>query len=364
MRIKTITCHDVYNVGASLQAYALEQYLTQQGHDVEIIDYKPDYLSRHYSLTAVNNPKYDRPVVRQAYLLAKLPGRLCALCSERKRNFDRFRREKLVLTEKRYASNAQLKSQPPEADVYIAGSDQIWNPLFRNGKDAAFFLDFVPEGKKRISYAASFAVDELAEEDTRRMIPWLSKLNAISVREASGVGLLEEMGLYGEQVCDPVFLLDSAHWSAMVRANPSGVFVYDFDDSDQIRALAQKLSLERKKDIVSVFPMKGAARICAQAGPVEFISEIAGAEIVLSNSFHATAFALIFQREFFVVERNEKINTRMRDLLESVGLLDRLIRSQEDMDAAKPIDWAKVQRCLAVQEENSRAYLKKHTERI
>ena len=75
MRIRIITCHDVYNAGASLQAYALMQYLKDCGHEVKIIDYKPDYLSRHYSLKAVNNPEYDRAGIREIYLLVKMPGR-------------------------------------------------------------------------------------------------------------------------------------------------------------------------------------------------------------------------------------------------------------------------------------------------
>ena len=76
MRIRIITCHDVYNAGASLQAYALMQYLKDCGHEVKIIDYKPDYLSRHYSLKAVNNPEYDRAGIREIYLLVKMPGRI------------------------------------------------------------------------------------------------------------------------------------------------------------------------------------------------------------------------------------------------------------------------------------------------
>lgn len=83
MKICTITCHDVYNVGASLQAYALQTYLKSLGHDVRIIDYKPDYLSQHYRLDIVSNQKYDKPFLRQAYLLAKLPGRLRILPRKR-----------------------------------------------------------------------------------------------------------------------------------------------------------------------------------------------------------------------------------------------------------------------------------------
>ena len=161
--IKTITCHDVYNVGAGLQAYALVTYLSSQGYDAEILNYKPEYLSRHYRLNTVSNPKYDKPLIRQMYLLAKLPRRLRALRSRKKKEFDLFSRQYLPVTQKKFHSNEELCAASPFADAYIAGSDQIWNPLFKNGKDPAFYLDFVKRGKK-IAYAASFAVEELPLE--------------------------------------------------------------------------------------------------------------------------------------------------------------------------------------------------------
>lgn len=106
MKIKTITCHDVYNYGASLQAYALMSYLKQLGHEVEIIDYKPDYLSNHYKLTVVN-PVYDKPIIKQLYLLAKLIPHLRSL--KRKRLFDTFKHNYLKITSIRYANNDELK---------------------------------------------------------------------------------------------------------------------------------------------------------------------------------------------------------------------------------------------------------------
>ena len=189
MKICTITCHDVYNVGASLQAYALQTYLKSLGHDVKIIDYKPDYLSKHYRLDVVGNPKYDKPFVREAYLLAKLPGRLRVL--PRKKAFDSFTAKHLDLT-RRYVSNEELKADPPEADAFFAGSDQIWNPLFPNGKDPAFYLDFVQQGV-RASYAASFAVDEFPQELREVTAQYLSRFDHIAVRETSGLSVLKTL---------------------------------------------------------------------------------------------------------------------------------------------------------------------------
>ena len=357
MRIRTITCHDVYNLGASLQAYALATYLKDCGHDVQIIDYKPDYLSRHYSLTAVPNPRYNRPLLRELYLMAKLPGRLKARCSRRKRRFDAFRTEYLSLTECRFCSVDELRDNCPEADVFIAGSDQIWNPVFPNGKDPAFFLEFVPEDKRKISYAASFSVDVLAEADKSRMLPWLSRLDAISVRENSGLTLLEQMGLKGVHVMDPVFLLEKEDWEnlAVFPDSQGYILVYDFDSSPLMRKLATTLAERTGKKIVSVFPMEGATEVWSDMGPREFLGAIRNADFVLSNSFHATAFSLIFQKEFYVLNREEKINTRMRDLLAAVSLDERLISAIAE---AQPIvRWSKVQTLLDVLTQRSKDFL-------
>ena len=104
--------------------------------------------------------------------------------------------------------------------------------------------------------------------------------------------------------------------------------------------------------------MPHAARVCKDMGPREFLGAIASADVVLSNSFHATAFALIFHKDFFVVERREKINTRMRDLLESVGLAERMIGSEAEIADAAPIDWEDVDHRLQRAIQHSRAFLR------
>ncbi len=358
MKICTITCHDVYNVGASLQAYALQAYLKSLGHDVKIIDYKPDYLSKHYRLDIVGNPKYDKPLLRQAYLLAKLPGRLHLL--PRKRAFDDFTAKHLDLT-KRYASNDELKADPPEADVYLAGSDQIWNPLFPNGKDPAFYLDFVRQGV-RASYAASFAVDEFPQELRKVTAQYLQRLDHIAVRESSGLGVLEALGITGAvTVLDPVFLLDREQWEVMVETpaecKKPYLLVYDFDNSAAIRKLAERLAAEHGWAIYSIFDLPYAERCFSLCGPEAFLGLIRGAAFVLSNSFHATAFSVIFEREFAVVERTEKINTRMRDLTALLGLSDHMVSA--DAEPALSTDWAAAASRLSGEITRSKAYLDK-----
>lgn len=358
MKICTITCHDVYNVGASLQAYALQTYLKSLGHDVKIIDYKPDYLSKHFRLDIIGNPKYDKPFVREAYLLAKLPGRLRIL--PRKRAFDGFTSKHLELT-RRYASNEELKANTPEADVFLAGSDQIWNPLFPNGKDPAFYLDFVKQGI-RASYAASFAVDEFPQELRDVTAKYLAKIDYIAVREKSGLAVLDSMGIHNaETVLDPVFLLDSAHWRSIAKSpahiDKPYLLVYDFDNSYAVKAIAEKVASEHGLKIYSVFDLPYAERCFTLCGPEEFLGLIQGASYVLSNSFHATAFSVIFEKEFAVVERTEKINTRMRDFTAMLGLSDHMINNEKDIPCNA--DWNEVERLLSDEIMHSKAYIDK-----
>lgn len=356
MKICTITCHDVYNAGASLQAYALQTYLKSLGHAVKIIDYKPDYLSQHYRLDTVGNARYDKPFLRQAYLLAKLPGKLRML--PRKRAFDSFTAKHLDLT-RRYAANEELKADPPEADIYFAGSDQIWNPLFPNGKDPAFYLDFVQQGI-RASYAASFAVDEFPEELRGAAARYLSRFDHISVREKSGLSVLKTLGVEtAAAVLDPVFLLKRAQWEEMGRPpeklKAPYLLVYDFDNSAAVRELAQRIASQQGLRIYSIFDLPYAERCFALCGPQEFLGLIQGASFVLSNSFHAAAFSVIFEKEFAVVERREKINTRMRDLTALLGLSDHMVTTGGSVPLNT--DWQAVHRRLGDEIARSKAYI-------
>lgn len=338
MRIKTITCHDVYNVGASLQAYALVTYLKRMGHDVEIIDYKPDYLSKHYSLISIDNPLYDKPILRQVYLLLKLPGRIRARKSGRKQAFDSFREKYLPVTPVRYTSNEELKENPPDAEIYFAGSDQIWNTTFKNGKDPAFYLDFVPENRVKASYAASFATEQIDSEWEEQIAEWLSDFDHVSVRESSGVKLAERLGVeHPEQVLDPVFLLPAGDWEKIEKklmVDEPYILVYDFDENNQIKEFAQKKARENGWKIYTMFHSDYSDRIFYDEGPEGFVALIHHAEYVISNSFHATAFSIIFNRPFAVFDREECINTRMRDLtqmfeLESVNDRINIAKTEE-----------------------------------
>ncbi|MBS0176531.1 MAG: polysaccharide pyruvyl transferase family protein [Nitrospira sp.] len=324
MKIATITCHDVYNYGASLQAYALMHYLEGRGHQAEIIDYKPDYLSGHYQLLAAESPLVGNSRVKVVlYVLAKLPGRL--LSRRRKWAFDRFRDSHLKLTATRYGSFAELRDNPPQADCFIAGSDQIWNTLRPNGKDPAFYLMFAPAGAIRASYAASIATDVVADSDQPLMRDGVSALDHVSVRESTAVELLAQMGIGNiSHVLDPVFLLSKESWNRIGpdRHDDGYVLVYDFDASDEVERIATELAQARGLRIYSISQGRYdyADRKFPHAGPAEFVSLIRDAQVVVTNSYHAIVFSLIFGVDFYTAGRTENINSRMSDLLVQFGL--------------------------------------------
>ncbi len=363
MQIKTITCHDVYNYGASLQALALQTYLKSLGHRVEIIDYKPDYLCGDFNLWSVDNPIYEKPVVKQFYLLAKLPCRLLSL--KRKKKFDDFTRMFLKLTSCRYHSYEELKTNPPQADVYIAGSDQIWNTFFMNGRDPAFYLDFAPESAKRISYAASFATEDVPDALQPFVSRMLRNFDAISIRERCSLPLLEKLGRTdGIAVCDPVFLLTREQWEAVLaleHEKEDYILVYDTEKSDRIKIIAQRIAKEKNLRIynVSGFPVGYADKELWSSSPIDFIKMVHGAKYIVSNSFHATAFSIIFERDFCVVNRTEGINERMKSLLMDYNLHQRLTSDYSD-DLLNPIDYSSVIPLLKKDIEGSKKFLEKN----
>ncbi len=356
MKIYTLTCHDVYNYGASLQAYALMKYLkSNTSAEVEIIDYKPEYLSRHYYLWNIK-PKYKKNLITKViYYCLKLPGRLAKRFSARKRNFDSFKKRYLTVTSKRYSSNAEL-GQLQDGDLYFAGSDQIWNPILENGNDSAFFLDFVKDKNKKFAYSASFSVEELTKEQENKMKVWLAEFNRISVRENSALDILSRMGIAGACcTVDPVFLLDKGEWGSVCsskRFKEKYIFVYDFDKSQTIKNNVLEYARKNNLKIYSGLKSEYADKSFEDIGPLQFISLIRNAELVVSNSFHATAFSIIFHKSFYVFEREWAINTRMRDLIifAGGGTENRIVK--ELPRAEEKINWE-------VTEKNMRSWIEK-----
>lgn len=321
MKIKTLTTYNVYNYGASLQAYALMKYLQNKGHEAEIIDYQPEYLRRKYDYKWVNpESKMSKYLLtRFVYRIMKYLQRQTTL--KRKKAFDQFTDNLLKQTKVKYLNYSELKKNPPEADLYLVGSDQIWNVFYETGRDDAFFLDFVKKGKKA-SYAASFSYINIDDENKKRIKRLLEDFTAISVREYHGVDILQEIGIESQWVLDPVFLLSKDEWRTLIptyNKKEKYLLIYDFEGNKSLKKFAIDYAKEYGLKIYSIndtYPLLYADKNFNNAGPIEFLTMIYHCDAFISNSFHGTAFSIMFNKPVFVFNRHRhKVNSRMESLM-------------------------------------------------
>lgn len=318
-KVLTLTTYDVYNYGASLQAYALQQYLIGQGYDSELINYQPEYLRRRYDYKWVN-PESTLSrfwITRVAYRVMKYFQRQTTM--GRKKSFDKFHKEYLRQTRSFYTYE-ELAQDPPVGDLYLVGSDQIWNTFYETGRDGAFYLDFVKKGVKA-SYSASFSYTEISEEWEEKIAGWLKDFNKIAVREYHGVDILKRIGFDACWVLDPVFLLSIEKWKEImtpVKVNEPYLLVYDFENNREIKRFCKEYAEIKRLKIYSIndtYPRLYADKNFSSVGPREFLSLIYNCDAFVSNSFHGTAFSIIFGKPVFVFNRNRhKVNSRMESL--------------------------------------------------
>ncbi len=313
MRVCTVTCQHAYNYGARLQTYALAHYLQQQGHKVEVIDYRPNYMRGDIQLMF-----WPGLSVKQwGKLLIQFPARLRA--KRRQPYFDNFSDEYIPLTKRIYWTIDELRAEAPNADVYIAGSDQIWNTEFRNGTDPGYYLDFGDKHVRRISYAASFATEDIQPSAREFVKANIERFDGISVREHSALNILDALGYKGVEVLDPVFLISKDEWNNLADNTGHGekyVLVYDFMNSPLVHQEAERIAKGKGLKIYSIGDKR--LHYCNKnfiyATPQTFLGLIKNATHVVSNSFHGTAFAMLFGIPYSVVNREDGLNVRMRDL--------------------------------------------------
>lgn len=358
MKVCTITCHNAVNHGARLQACALLRYLHNQGLEAEVIDYRPDYMrfgEKVWYIPSLSLKEW-------AKLFLRFKQRADAV--DRHAAFEEFTRKYIPHTERIYKSVGELRLSPPKADVYIAGSDQIWNTEFCNGTDAAYYLDFGDLQTRRISYAASFAVPMLKSESEPFVKSHLSAFDAISVREASGMRILSSLGYGGEVVSDPVFLLSADEWDNLLGckgSEKSYVLVYDMMGCDTIKHIAKRIAGRYGCEIYSIGSRRlgYADRNFTKAAPDMFVELVRNARCVVSNSFHGTAFAMIYHRDFFVVERSDGLNERMKDILARCGLQSRLVgMNVSDGQLSAPVSYEMVDKVLQREIAASKTFLR------
>lgn len=329
------------NYGQILQCYALQKYLRDAGHDAYLIRYKNEEWSPYWKrmLKALN------PVLLFRFIKRKINYR--KVMKEQKSNnrcFDDFRKKYIKQSEVFYNSYKQLKENPPEADTYIVGSDQVWNfTLFPQSKKNintsihTYMLDFGKTTTKKMSYAASWGMKTLSQNLIDEISPLLQKFSYVSVREENGITLCKKCGYENaEFVCDPTLLLSADVYRNLYmkkkfrKIEKKYIMLYMLNNEcDFDIQRVYDYAREKKLDVVYV---TGNGVIDSRekffATIPEWIYLIDNAEYVITNSFHCCVFSSIFNKKFGVAKlkgKAEGMNTRFESLFSLLGIESRYV---------------------------------------
>ena len=370
--------HNNYNFGGLLQAYALPKVIKEHfGIEAEQIDYIP---AEQKTKIKPNNDK--KSVLQYLYQLVYNFGIVFfgtiskKNLYQRKQAFDSFMDE-ILHSEIAYDQNTISKSLD-QYRLFICGGDQIWNDYKEKQNIKVYTLQFVPSHVKKIAYAPSMAILETTSDFNQIMRTGLNELNSISVREKKSVPLLELLTKKKINiVVDPVLLMTENEWECVARVpkkKDKYILCYLLGDSVEYRKAVKKFARKMNKPILT-FPhiFSNVVRKCDlffgdihdyTSGPREFLGLIRNAEFVITDSFHACVFSMIFETSFVVFERNKigekgNMNSRIYDFLEEYHLENQLVSEKElaDMKDIPGIDFTYAHKHWEKRREESLKYL-------
>ena len=356
MKIGTVTYHRADNYGAVLQAYALRQYLHEQGFDVENIDYWPHHHAIVYKIWCWSKYEFHSRRWKGKLLYFLLFPLVLLRSFKRKRNFDKFRKQKMKIV--------------PIGQFYDAvfyGSDTIWNKWnlngFFSGFDSTYWGGGLINAKHRFSYAPSMGNVIDSAETNIQCKTYLPKFDKISVREIQLKSKLEEWGFKNIQITlDPTMLLTKKSWDALAnnRIVPNNyVLCYNLENSSVCGKLAENVGRECKLPVIQLTALvsqKHSNHIYDTAGPFEFLSLFRYASYVVTSSFHGCVFSIIYNRIFCF--HSDVETERITNLLESCGLKERFVTTTETAAMYQPIDYNNVNKQVEKMALFSKCFIK------
>lgn len=357
--VVTMTFHQSENYGALLQAYALQNAITDLGYKTCIIDY--------YSV-GLEFWRHKIHLFKDGISVQNLKLFIWQMIIRRKTNNFNVFREKLSLSP--YYTEETIKKANELSDCFLVGSDQVWN-CDCTFEDYHYFLDFVEEKKKKISYAASFGYSEIPEKYRQKSKKLLDTFDIITVRENQGSEMIYKLfSVRTDVVLDPVLLLEPHEWNFEVKLRNKGkyVFVYQAEKSASLIQYAQRVAKRLNCHIYIVSNVwKGTVgkniHSISDCGPDTFIEYLKCAEYVVTNSFHGTALSILFNKNFNteLLKRNNT-NSRLIDILNRYGLEDRII-CLDKKNTITNIDYSKINELIVNDRKKSLKILKDMIER-
>ena len=344
MKTAIITFQDGENYGAQLQAYALKHVLSQDS-DCDVLNFYNPHFHR----------KKIQPGLKGA-VVSLLFGRAYQRKHER---FQQFQKD-CLLGDAPYLQKEDLPGVNGSYDLFVTGSDQVWN-LRCSGGQTAYFLDFVEDPNKKFSYAASFGGVEFPEP--QRVKELLSSFRGISIREESGQKTIAE--LLGRQVpvvLDPTLLMTGDQWkeSFGLEFGEEYVLAYEVICGDHLIDIAQRYAEEKGMKLICITnsnQFRPGVKCVRDAGPREWLQLFAGSACVFTNSFHGLAFSLNFRKQFYLelLPPPASTNARMEELLNKLELSDRILKNGQW--SRKIIDYSFAAEKIAAMREDSLSYV-------
>lgn len=363
MKVAFITRHTPSNYGSVLQTFATQKAIEALGHEAVCINYiRTDELPENQAKTHLAISRWNKnAATRLLYKVTQKP-----VFDAATKRFDVYRSNMLKLTDEVWNTPEQLAENPPKADIYMTGSDQVWNTVGTGVIDPAYFLSFVPDDKKKIAYAGCFGTKTVRDEDRDNIIKWLKRYDHITIREKSGVELAKSLGVDAEQVLDPTFLMTPQNWLDTLpkkEKKESYVLVYQLHPNKEFQTYAKEFAKRKNMKLIRVNPYfhhmfkPGKFVFCP---PVEeFLWYIKNADYFLTDSSHGTLFAIGLNTQFVDVLPNV-YSERNRSILATAGLEDRILMSYDDFKIADtPIDFTAVNQKINAERTRSAEILKK-----
>ena len=347
--IGILTFHRASNYGAVLQAYALQKVFDGTGRKAVIADYRCRAVEEgHRPWGLFKRHRFPVALLR------------CFVAARKDLIFNKFRRNRLELSVPVTAED--LEKCGDQYALFVTGSDQVWNDIF-SGMDPVYMLTFAEE-EKRYSYACSLGFDKFPEGTKDLYREWLGGMQCISVRENGAADLIEQIGFESRVDLDPTLLLEREKWEEFMK--PAGypepyILVYTVNGDVHLLEAARKLSERTGVKILYLNNQyknhRDITRLRYQT-PEEYVGWFAGAEYVFTNSFHGTAFGIIFEKKLKVeLETAKKFNVRSRDLLSSCAMQQCVLQNSEE-DFKFDTDWSEAERRLEAMRQRSLDYIR------
>ena len=321
------------NYGAVLQAFALQHFLQIQGYDAEIVDFTTkEHLVDHKVFKKYPTKWWKSFLLNGLSLVWYLPLR-----RREKRNLQ-FKKDYYHFT-RRYSDQEELLKDPPQKDVYISGSDQVFNlnsPYYQ-----VYYLNFDKKGAKKIAYAPSFGISAFSEKMEATIRPLLNDFDALSCRETQGAEFISRIvGQVVPTVVDPVLLLSREEWSSVAKHNNDEyILVYDLNGGDNLICIANSIKQQMGMPVYCItgnyLKRYKVDRVILDAGPAEFVGFFENASYVVTDSFHGTSFSIIFGKPFLTYIAVKETSGRITSLLERVGLSNRIINNISEFEEKK-----------------------------